>query len=317
MLAIQHLAPGTRLKLTDGGLAEIRENPRDGTWLIVRRLAPRSRAAEDELLIVDDIAEIVPAKHDRTHGAGTEQGGSHVGRRTFIAARDFLIESSHRLRARLSRVSLAGARPLQLGARLFRPDGPRQRPDGAVDRQRGRRRAEAELCRDLRNARTGSPIICAALGVRRGDRVLLMLGNVVPLWESMLAAMKLGAVVIPATTLLTRDDLIDRFERGRARHVITSADNTAKFAEIPGDYTRIAVGGTPQSRRDGIATRTPTRLRPSSRRTARRAPPTRCCCISPRARRRGRSWCCTAIRATRSAIWRRCTGSAWSRATCT
>ncbi|MGD9616892.1 MAG: AMP-binding protein [Alphaproteobacteria bacterium] len=82
-----------------------------------------------------------------------------------------------------------------------------------------------------------------ALGVRRGDRILLMLGNVVPLWESMLAAIKLGAVVIPATTLLTRDDLIDRFERGRARHVITGADNTAKFAEVPGDYTRIAVGG--------------------------------------------------------------------------
>jgi acetyl-CoA synthetase len=81
------------------------------------------------------------------------------------------------------------------------------------------------------------------LGVRRGDRVLLMLGNVVPLWESMLAAMKLGAVVIPATTLLTRDDLIDRFDRGRARHVITSADNAGKFAEVPGDYTRIAVVG--------------------------------------------------------------------------
>src|SRR3954466_15336794 len=89
------------------------------------------------------------------------------------------------------------------------------------------------------------------LGVARGDRVLLMLGNVVPLWESMLAAMKLGAVIIPATTLLTRDDLIDRFERGRARHVITSADNTAKFAEVPGDYTRIAVGGTPQSQNSG------------------------------------------------------------------
>ncbi|HVC57285.1 MAG TPA: AMP-binding protein [Stellaceae bacterium] len=81
------------------------------------------------------------------------------------------------------------------------------------------------------------------LGVRRGDRVLLMLGNVVPLWESMLAAMKLGAVIIPATTQLTRDDLIDRFGRGRARHVITSADNTGKFAEVPGDYTRIVVGG--------------------------------------------------------------------------
>jgi acetyl-CoA synthetase len=81
-----------------------------------------------------------------------------------------------------------------------------------------------------------------ALGVRRGDRVLLMLGNAVPLWETMLAAMKLGAVVIPATTLLTRDDLIDRFERGGARHVITSADNAGKFAAVPGGYTRIAVG---------------------------------------------------------------------------
>jgi acetyl-CoA synthetase len=82
-----------------------------------------------------------------------------------------------------------------------------------------------------------------SLGVRRGDRVLLMLGNVVPLWESMLAAMKLGAVVIPATTLLTRDDLLDRFERGRVRHVIAGGDNTGKFAEVPGAYTRIAVGG--------------------------------------------------------------------------
>jgi len=81
------------------------------------------------------------------------------------------------------------------------------------------------------------------LGVRRGDRILLMLGNVVPLWEVMLAAMKLGAVTIPATTLLTRDDLLDRFDRGRARHVITGVENTGKFADIPGDYTRISVAG--------------------------------------------------------------------------
>jgi acetyl-CoA synthetase len=81
------------------------------------------------------------------------------------------------------------------------------------------------------------------LGVARGDRLLLMLGNVAPLWECMLAAMKLGAVVIPATTLLSRDDLLDRFERGRVRHVVAGADSAAKFAELPGDYTRIAVGG--------------------------------------------------------------------------
>jgi acetyl-CoA synthetase len=82
------------------------------------------------------------------------------------------------------------------------------------------------------------------LGVRRGDRILLMLGNVVPLWEVMLAAMKLGAVTIPASTLLSRDDLIDRFERGGARHVVTSPEHTGKFAGIAGHYTRIVAGGT-------------------------------------------------------------------------
>jgi len=62
-----------------------------------------------------------------------------------------------------------------------------------------------------------------ARGVGRGDRILLMLGNIVPLWETMLAAMKLGAVVIPASTLLTRDDLRDRFIRGRVRHLVATA----------------------------------------------------------------------------------------------
>ncbi len=59
MLAIQHLPAGSKLRLTDGGLAEVRENPHDGTWLIVRRLLPEP-GAEDELLIVDDIAEVLP-----------------------------------------------------------------------------------------------------------------------------------------------------------------------------------------------------------------------------------------------------------------
>ncbi|MGH7040338.1 MAG: AMP-binding protein [Stellaceae bacterium] len=81
------------------------------------------------------------------------------------------------------------------------------------------------------------------LGVQRGDRILVMLGNVAPLWETMLAAIKLGAVVIPATTLLARDDLLDRFRRGRVRHVVAGAAEAAKFADLSGDYTRIAVGG--------------------------------------------------------------------------
>jgi len=79
-------------------------------------------------------------------------------------------------------------------------------------------------------------------GVKRGDRMLVMLGNEPALWESMLAAMKLGAVVIPATALLTADDLRDRLERGAVRHVITNSAQTGKFRELEGAYTRICVG---------------------------------------------------------------------------
>ncbi|HTZ36529.1 MAG TPA: AMP-binding protein, partial [Stellaceae bacterium] len=100
------------------------------------------------------------------------------------------------------------------------------------------------------------------LGVRRGDRILLMLGNVVPLWEVMLAAMKLGAVTIPASTLLNRDDLLDRFDRGRARHVITSPEHVGKFADIPGGYTRICVGAAAGWRDYAEAAAAPARFAP-------------------------------------------------------
>jgi acetyl-CoA synthetase len=87
-------------------------------------------------------------------------------------------------------------------------------------------------------------------GVRRGDRIILMLANQLELWETLLAAMKLGAVVIPATTLLTAEDLRDRVDRGRAKHVIVGADDAAKFDDVAGDYTRIAVRGAPKGWED-------------------------------------------------------------------
>src|SRR6202030_2302022 len=58
------------------------------------------------------------------------------------------------------------------------------------------------------------------LGVRRKDAILVMLPNMVALWEITLAALKLGAVVSPASTLLGPSDLTDRIERGGMRHVI-------------------------------------------------------------------------------------------------
>jgi len=73
--------------------------------------------------------------------------------------------------------------------------------------------------------------------------VLLMLGNVAPLWEVILAAMKLGAVIIPASTLLQPADLVDRIARGQVRHVVTETAQLGKFGEVPGDWTRIVVDG--------------------------------------------------------------------------
>lgn len=83
------------------------------------------------------------------------------------------------------------------------------------------------------------------LGVTKGDRVLLMLGNQVELWEAMLAIAKLGAVIMPTTGALGPADLADRIVRGGARFVIVNTADTVKFAEVPGDYVRIAVGTAP------------------------------------------------------------------------
>ncbi len=85
------------------------------------------------------------------------------------------------------------------------------------------------------------------LGARRGDHLLMMLGNIAPLWEIILAAMKLGVVVIPATTLLGPADIADRIARGDVRHVVTEAGHAAKFDGLGGRWTAIAVGPGPDN----------------------------------------------------------------------
>ncbi len=87
-----------------------------------------------------------------------------------------------------------------------------------------------------------------ANGLRRGDHLLIMLGNVAPLWVSLLAAMKLGAVVIPTSTLLSGGERADRLTRGQVRFVIAAAELAERFppkTSSGGDWIGIAVGGAP------------------------------------------------------------------------
>ena len=81
-----------------------------------------------------------------------------------------------------------------------------------------------------------------ALGVKRGDGVLIMLDNVLPLWEMMLACIKLGAVLVPSTLLLSQADIQDRLDRGGVKHLVVDAAQTAKFETLDAGLTRISVG---------------------------------------------------------------------------
>ncbi|TDW22477.1 acetyl-CoA synthetase [Kribbella kalugense] len=81
-----------------------------------------------------------------------------------------------------------------------------------------------------------------AAGLKPGDRVLIVLGNQVELWETMLGCIRAGAVMIPATTLLTDADLADRITRGNVRAVVTSGADAGRYAGIADDCIRVAVG---------------------------------------------------------------------------
>ncbi len=152
------------------------------------------------------------------------------------------------------------------------------------------------------------------LGVRRGDAMIVMLNNTIELWEILLGLLKVGAVAIPTSTLLTDVDLAFRVDRAEARFTIAPTALADRFTGLPADVTRIGVGD-----RTAAGSTSPTRTMPppTFNPTAPPPPTTPACCTSPRAPPPGRNWCGTPRCPTRSATCRRCGGSASARATCT
>ncbi|SNS11332.1 AMP-binding protein [Actinacidiphila glaucinigra] len=162
----------------------------------------------------------------------------------FRAARDFLLR--HREDYRAAYEGFRWPRPEHFNWALDWFDviaRDNERPALHIVEEDGSESVVSFAAMSERSARVANRL--RGLGVGAGDRIVVMLGNQTELWETALAAMKLRAVVIPATPLLGPADLSDRVERGRARHVIVRAADAAKFEQVPGEYTRIAVGGTP------------------------------------------------------------------------
>ncbi|MER7016220.1 AMP-binding protein [Saccharopolyspora sp. NPDC000359] len=160
---------------------------------------------------------------------------------TFLTARDFLLR--HRTDHDTARREFRWPRPAEFNWALDWFDTIGERRDGTalwIVESDGAERKVSFRAMTRRSNQVANWL--RELGVARGDRLVLMLGNQVELWETILAAMKLGAVIIPATPLLGPADLRDRIDRGRAKHVVTTSDDAAKFADVPGGYTRIAVG---------------------------------------------------------------------------
>ena len=190
---------------------------------------------------------------------------------------------------RQGQVRLAETRWFQLGARLVRR---------RARREARRRKAGAHVVgdkdRDLFFRRDVAGLLALAnalrgLGAQRGDRLLLMLGASAPLWIALLAAIKLGLVVIPPLPLLPASDLADRlYARPRPASSSPMRPSAAKF-DARGDalLARISVGGAPPGWRDGASS---VRASPNFEPTRRPGRTIRCCSISPPARRRGRSW---------------------------
>jgi len=72
----------------------------------------------------------------------------------------------------------------------------------------------------------------ASMGIAKGERVLLMLPRIPEWWEAALGLMKLGAIPIPCTTLLTPKDLQFRSEIAEPVAIITDSEGASKFDQV-------------------------------------------------------------------------------------
>ena len=104
--------------------------------------------------------------------------------------------------------------------------------------------------KDIKDASSQAANYFTSLGIRRGDRVMLVLKRHYQFWFAILALHKIGAIAVPATNQLLEHDFAYRFEKGGINAIVCTADgDTAHQAELGelaacAKLTRIMVGGT-------------------------------------------------------------------------
>lgn len=81
------------------------------------------------------------------------------------------------------------------------------------------------------------------LGLQKGDSIFLLIENDVALWEIMLAAMKIGAVLVPNNPLLSQQELKDRLDREKIKMIATTRAHTSKFDVLSSGVIPVVVDG--------------------------------------------------------------------------
>lgn len=110
--------------------------------------------------------------------------------------------------------------------------------------------------KDIKRASNQTANYFKSLGIKRGDKVMLVLKRHYQFWFCMVALHKLGAVAIPATNQLKEHDFTYRYNAAGVSAIVCTADgDTADIAaraamECPGVKTKILVGGKKEGWRD-------------------------------------------------------------------
>ncbi|HWQ58282.1 MAG TPA: AMP-binding protein, partial [Clostridia bacterium] len=102
---------------------------------------------------------------------------------------------------------------------------------------------------DMKRASAQCANYFKSLGIRKGDRVMLVLKRHYQFWLALLGLHKIGAIAIPATYLLQEHDYVYRFNKAGVTALLCTADGEAAhnaelaMAGCPAVTTKILVGG--------------------------------------------------------------------------